>query len=148
MGVSSTLPYMVDISRSNAIVGIFLVGGALLGVGLGFVALNYDNDKNNKPSDEPDKVTAEDVIVTPETNEQGEQTGVVKINNTADKKIVTVSVTPRRKRILDANTTASYNSNEFPLFDIYNLQGEKLYTIKSEDSNNNTVVIERHSTSD
>ena len=132
----------LDISRSNMLVGVFLVGGALLGVGFGFVALNYDNNNNNPDAD---KVTAEDVIVTAETNEQGEQTGVVRIENTADKRIP-VYTSPGKYNRIDANNSIQYSSEEIPLFFVRNQEGDDLYLITNDSDapDGDRVRIERN----
>ena len=124
---------MVDISRSNALVGVFLLGGALLGVALGFASLDYKDSGTNK-------VTADDLIVTLESDEQGEQTGVVKIENTANKKVFAYG--KGEDRLIYANSTISYNSRDIPILDIYNREGEALYEI-IYDPELGAVTIER-----
>ena len=119
-------------TRRNIAVGLFtgLVLGAVLGVA--FVPL---------PDDEPDKVTAEDVIVTPQKDDQGEQTGTVKINNTADKKIPVNALGEERK--IDANSSIQYSSEAIPLLVIYNQEGDALYQITNEPAYDE-VTVERN----
>ena len=123
---------MVDISRRNILVGIFtgLVIGGILGVA--FVPL---------PDDEPDKVTAEDVIVTPNTDEEGEQTGTVKINNTADVRIPVNANGDERS--IEANSSIQYSSNAIPILIIYNQEGDALYQITSDPAYDG-VSVERN----
>ena len=135
---------MVDISRRTMFVGIFLLGGALLGVVLGFVALNHE--------DESDKVTAEDVIVTAETNEQGEQTGIVKVENTADTEIYIYNDvdTTGVRRTIDPNSTISYDAETHQAVSIHSKE-ETLYFIinhKDDPDDSNYITVKRDSDSD
>ena len=118
-------------TRRNILVG--LVTGLFLGAVLGVAFVPVD--------DEPDKVTAEDVVVTPQKDDQGEQTGTVKINNTADVEIPVNALGEERK--IDANSSIQYSSEAIPLLIIYNQEGDALYQITNEPAYDR-VTVERN----